>query len=455
MKSIDITNITGLNFPYTIYACDIYGNNCILIATITTSVPPINSIVLPYQFNSAPAVGIKIITFDNCEKFHHIICNPTPTPTPTITPTTTTLTCDFTYVVSSITNTPTPTPTQTQTQTPTNTVTPTITNTQTPTPTTTTLYCDINYYEPTQTPTMTQTPTPTNTQTPTTTNTMTPTPTNTMTPTPTNTMTPTNTPTNTVTPTMTKTPGASPNPTPTNTMTPTMTPTNTMTPTMTPTMTATNTMTPTNTPTNSMTPTPTPTNSVTCNCLTFVNTSSLMLPYNYTDCNGNYINRIIHELQTITVCGTNPESTKEVNIIIGVCDEKCIVDCFEYTITLNSENRCGFEFTPCCDTKITSPYVLNSKEGSVTFYSTTYPVILEGSGTIDDNGNSCVKTCNTYGVTSLPGSTITFEPCCGEEKKSPFVITDEPLPISICSLITPTSDDKGSVIVNKGACPSC
>ena len=106
MKSIDITNITGLNFPYTIYACDVYDNNCILIATITTSVPPISSIVLPYQFDSAPAVGIKIITFDNCEKFHHIICNPTPTPTPTVTQTPT--------MTQTPTNTKTPTPTPTK-----------------------------------------------------------------------------------------------------------------------------------------------------------------------------------------------------------------------------------------------------------------------------------------------------------------------------------------------------
>jgi hypothetical protein len=75
MKSISIYNITGLDFPYTIYACDIYGNNCILIATITTSVPPSNSILLPPQFDSAPSLGIKIITSDNCERFHTLNCS--------------------------------------------------------------------------------------------------------------------------------------------------------------------------------------------------------------------------------------------------------------------------------------------------------------------------------------------------------------------------------------------
>ena len=229
--------------------------------------------------------------------------------------------------------------------------TPSVTPTNTPTPTT--LYCDINYYVPvTPTPTSTPTNTPTVTQTPTNTQTQT--------------LTPSITPTKTATPTVTKTPGASPNPTPS------ITPTNTVTPTV----------------TNTQTQTPTPTNSVTCNCLTFVNTSTLMLPYQYTDCDSNTINRIIHELQTITVCGTNPSSPKEVNITIGVCDNKCIVDCFEYTITLSGDSNCVFEFTPCCDTIIQSPYVLDPKEGSITFYSTTYPIIKEVEGIID-NGTSC------------------------------------------------------------------
>jgi len=101
MTSIEITSITGsIIIPYTIYACDVYGNNCVLIATIGTTVPPSNTIILPYQFNMAPAVGIKVITFDGCERFEVFNCielppSPTPTPTPTIT------------------QTPTPTPTPT------------------------------------------------------------------------------------------------------------------------------------------------------------------------------------------------------------------------------------------------------------------------------------------------------------------------------------------------------
>jgi hypothetical protein len=311
---------------------------------------------------------------------------------------------------------PTPTPSVTPTNTPTPSVTPTVT------PTPTTLYCDINYYVPsTPTPTVTPSVTPTPTLTPTVTRTPT--------------VTPSITPTKTVTPTVTKTPNASPNPTPS------PTPTHTTTPTV--------------TPTNSMTPTPTPTNVVTCNCLTFINTSNKVLPYEYDDCNGNHVNRTISGFQTITVCGTNPLSTKQVEITIGVCDETCIVDCFEYTITLDTENPCVFELTPCCDTRITSPYVLTPSEGVITFYSTTYPIILDGSGVIEDTGVNCVLTCDTYDINSQVGSRITFEPCCGELKTSPYVITDDIQPIQICSLIKPTSNDETSKIFNMGICPSC
>ena len=99
MTSIELTSITGsITTPYQIFACDVYGNNCILIATIGTTVPPSNTIILPSQFNTAPAVGIKIMTFDGCERFEIFNCSvlpPTPTPTMTHTPT----------------PTPTPTPT--------------------------------------------------------------------------------------------------------------------------------------------------------------------------------------------------------------------------------------------------------------------------------------------------------------------------------------------------------
>ena len=169
MRIVTLNSINGLNFPYDIYVCDVYGNNCVLVSTISSSVPPTNTILLPSQFDMAPSVGVKIITSDNCEKFKIIDCDvliPTPTPTPTNTPTPTI----------------TPTNTITPTQTPTNTITPTPTITNTPTET------------PTQTPTETPTQTPTQTETPTQTPTQTETPTQTPTNTPTMTPTTSNVP---------------------------------------------------------------------------------------------------------------------------------------------------------------------------------------------------------------------------------------------------------------------
>lgn len=74
MGSIEITNVAGFTYPYTIYVCDVYGNQCILVATIYSNVPPTNSIPLPFQFNSAPAVGLKLIAGNGCEHFEILYC---------------------------------------------------------------------------------------------------------------------------------------------------------------------------------------------------------------------------------------------------------------------------------------------------------------------------------------------------------------------------------------------
>ena len=76
MTSITLNSITGLNYPYEIYVCDVYGNGCGYIAQINTSVPSSVEIVLPPPFNMAPAVGIKIITSDGCERFKVYNCVP-------------------------------------------------------------------------------------------------------------------------------------------------------------------------------------------------------------------------------------------------------------------------------------------------------------------------------------------------------------------------------------------
>jgi hypothetical protein len=139
MTVIEISSITGLNNPYLIEVCDVYGSNCILLSQVFTTVPPTNIIYLPPQFNSSPSVMVKITTLDGCVKTKIIDCiyiTPTLTPTSTHTPTPT----------NTVTPSVTPTVTTTPTQTPTNTITPTVTPTNTPTPSIT--------------PTITPTPTP-------------------------------------------------------------------------------------------------------------------------------------------------------------------------------------------------------------------------------------------------------------------------------------------------------
>jgi hypothetical protein len=197
----------------------VYGNNCILIATIGTTVPPSNTIILPSQFNTAPAVGIKIMTFDGCERFEIFNCSvlpPTPTPTMTHTPT------------------PTPTPTPTGIMLNNYLVTQCggigVEIISAPSLSGYYLGNDGNCWQPlylsSDPPTISYVNTYNNcleclgiTQTPTPTQTITPT----ISLTPTNTITPTQTPTQTITPTISLTP--------TNTITPTLTPTLTKTPT--------------------------------------------------------------------------------------------------------------------------------------------------------------------------------------------------------------------------------
>lgn len=77
MTQLQIHQITGDTLPYDIYICDVYGNQCILVATINVAVPPAITITLPIEFNMAPAIGLKIITPD-CEKFVIINCDELP-----------------------------------------------------------------------------------------------------------------------------------------------------------------------------------------------------------------------------------------------------------------------------------------------------------------------------------------------------------------------------------------
>lgn len=75
MRTLEFTSITGLIQPYTIYICNVFGGDCVLVAYFSTNVPPNNLFVLPPIFNTAPAIGVKVITSDGCERFKVLYCS--------------------------------------------------------------------------------------------------------------------------------------------------------------------------------------------------------------------------------------------------------------------------------------------------------------------------------------------------------------------------------------------
>jgi hypothetical protein len=74
MSQIQIVNSTTLALPYQVFACDVYGNQCAILATIGSYQPPILTLTLPPQFNYAPSIGVKIIDFNECEYFKILSC---------------------------------------------------------------------------------------------------------------------------------------------------------------------------------------------------------------------------------------------------------------------------------------------------------------------------------------------------------------------------------------------
>lgn len=74
MTSISITSIAGLSTPINVYVCNVFGNYCVLVATVNGVVPPSFTINLPPEFETAPAVGIKIVACNGCEDFKIFYC---------------------------------------------------------------------------------------------------------------------------------------------------------------------------------------------------------------------------------------------------------------------------------------------------------------------------------------------------------------------------------------------
>ena len=75
-NQVTITSVFGLTPPFSAYCCNVYGNQCVYVGVIN-SLP--DTILLPPQFNTAPAIGLLLIDPIGCERFEEIYCiQPTP-----------------------------------------------------------------------------------------------------------------------------------------------------------------------------------------------------------------------------------------------------------------------------------------------------------------------------------------------------------------------------------------
>jgi hypothetical protein len=76
MTQIRIEAVTGAT-PISVYVADVYGNYQSLLGTITNTgvIPPAERFFPPSLFNTAPAVMVKMIDNNGCEKFEIIDCS--------------------------------------------------------------------------------------------------------------------------------------------------------------------------------------------------------------------------------------------------------------------------------------------------------------------------------------------------------------------------------------------
>ena len=67
--------VTG-TVPILVYVADVYGNNQSLIGTITNTgvIPPAARFYPPALFDSAPAIMLKLVDNNGCEKFEILDC---------------------------------------------------------------------------------------------------------------------------------------------------------------------------------------------------------------------------------------------------------------------------------------------------------------------------------------------------------------------------------------------
>ncbi|NDC17426.1 MAG: hypothetical protein EBZ92_05775 [Actinobacteria bacterium] len=74
MTQVQISYVAGATFPIFIYACDVFGNNCVLVASVTSITPLPYIITLPPQFDTAPQITLKFVDAIGCEHSEILLC---------------------------------------------------------------------------------------------------------------------------------------------------------------------------------------------------------------------------------------------------------------------------------------------------------------------------------------------------------------------------------------------
>jgi hypothetical protein len=74
MTEIQIQSVSGETLPVNVYVADYYGNNVTLVGTITSTVPPTQSFLVPSLFDSVGIIMIILQDANNCQKFALVPC---------------------------------------------------------------------------------------------------------------------------------------------------------------------------------------------------------------------------------------------------------------------------------------------------------------------------------------------------------------------------------------------
>lgn len=210
------------------------------------------------------------------------------------------------------------------------------------------------------------------------------------------------------------------------------------------------TVTPTNTPTNTVTPTVTPT-SLGCQAYNIqVNTGISGCTFTYTDCSGATQTVTITSGMSNTVCALLPPTTScgasaYTITNIGNC-------CQSYQIQVGSGvSGCTFSYVDCSG--VTQNVTITSGNTNI-LCSLTVPTTSCGTSAYTmTNQGFCCQTYNINVNSTTTGCTFSYINCSGFNQT---VTVLSGLPLSVCSIITPTTNCPASAytMTMSGSCCS-